>query len=773
MGVALAGVALVAYLAIAGPSTSTEQPVALVAPTAVFGGALSSYREEPAELADSRAQQESRLSAPSTTDYPHEDVAPIIIGGSESLGPAWTYDATIEPPAGEKDTDDGYTIAGTPEQQAQLGPAPGPHDGTPLVEPAPAPAPYGGDESGASLPDDDEDHTTADIEDGEDDDDDDDDDGAASCPARVRRARRALNSAIDQTTHAIDELKRGVGVLWSAVEEAIRNLAAAESDLSAKAAAVKVAREAERGALLLSEAANQAWETMVDACQDETDPTAEPCRTDLLHAGSERDEADVKLSDAQGNTLDAKAEEQAALDAVRAARGSLDVATRTQQAELKRLQDAVDSAAATEASKFGRYLPIVRRCQPSAKSLAAVTAQHAELVEAVLSQHVSIGAVDTLAAVDCVSSAPVAANFTSAAAVAAGEEEEGDDAFDAEHWGGSCRRMISRASRQLHASLFAVKVALDSLQSAALKLQQGVEEAKVAVESAWVTLEGAIGEEAAKDDLAASAFAEYQEARSTWQQLKVSCGADDPACRTELLTAFDNYKHTGVLNSYAAQDLAAATAAREAAQQSFDLAKAALEATKATQLRELTRLQRSVSDEIVAEQGASCNYQYIVHRCNQFADDAVDAIDTAASADDDDDAAAGHSELAFLLTSLTTYAGMVDSLVPTPAPPPPAPAPAPTPATDSQATGGDGNHAGDDHEVNEVTTEVAPSEETTTTTTADGVAVGLLDHPAAAVAAAVAMCNPSLTDPVQMCPGGGPCPDCGEEACPCPPPPVA
>jgi hypothetical protein len=764
----------------------------------------------------------------------------MIIGGSESLGPAWTQDATIEPPAGEKDMHDGYTIAVyTPEQQARLGV----------------------DESGAILADD-EDHTTAEVDDGEKEvitnwqaeeaaqedavdgpchalpetsmviaewnpqcdeaarflplqcgrsgncwcvdeagedidqltgllgDGDiqqldeatclaaraaspapvpgsDDDDGAASCPARVRRARRALNSAIDQTTHAIDELKRGVGVLWSAVEEAIRNLAAAESDLSAKAAAVKVAREAERGALLLSEAANQAWETMVDACQDETDPTAEPCRTDLLHAGSERDEADVKLSDAQGNTLDARAEEQAALDAVRAARGSLDVATRTQQAELKRLQDAVDSAAATEASKFGRYLPIVRRCQPSAKSLAAVTAQHAELVEAVLSQHVSIGAVDTLAAVDCVSSAPVAANFTAAAAVAAGEEEEGDDAFDAEHWGGSCRRMISRASRQLHASLFAVKVALDSLQSAALKLQQGVEEAKVAVDSAWVTLEGAIGEEAAKDDLAASAFAEYQEARSTWQQLKVSCGADDPACRTELLTAFDNYKHTGVLNSYAAQDLAAATAAREAAQQSFDLAKAALEATKATQLRELTRLQRSVSDEIVAEQGASCNYQYIVHRCNQFADDAVDAIDTAASADDDDDAAAGHSELAFLLTSLTTYAGMVDSLVPAPAPPPPAPAPAPTPATDSQATGGDGNHAGDDHEVNEVTTEVAPSEETTTTTTADGVAVGPLDHPAAAVA----MCNPSLTEPVQMCPGGGPCPDCGEEACPCPPPP--
>lgn len=45
----------------------------------------------------------------------------LVLGGSQSLGPAWTQDNSIEPPAGEQDMG-GYTIAVyTQEQQARLG----------------------------------------------------------------------------------------------------------------------------------------------------------------------------------------------------------------------------------------------------------------------------------------------------------------------------------------------------------------------------------------------------------------------------------------------------------------------------------------------------------------------------------------------------------------------------------------------------------------------------------------------------------------------------
>jgi len=45
----------------------------------------------------------------------------VTVGGSQSLGPEWTRDDSIEPPAGEQ-TIDGYVVAVyTPEQQARLG----------------------------------------------------------------------------------------------------------------------------------------------------------------------------------------------------------------------------------------------------------------------------------------------------------------------------------------------------------------------------------------------------------------------------------------------------------------------------------------------------------------------------------------------------------------------------------------------------------------------------------------------------------------------------
>ena len=56
----------------------------------------------------------------------------LVVGGSHGLGPAWTRDSSIEPPAGEQDMGGWVAAVYTPEQQARLGV----------------------DENGADLPDD-------------------------------------------------------------------------------------------------------------------------------------------------------------------------------------------------------------------------------------------------------------------------------------------------------------------------------------------------------------------------------------------------------------------------------------------------------------------------------------------------------------------------------------------------------------------------------------------------------------------------------------------
>lgn len=71
-----------------------------------------------------------------TTTQHEADV--LIVGGSQGLGPAWTRDSSIEPPAGEHDMGGWVAAVYTPEQQARLGV----------------------DENGADLPDD-ADHVTA------------------------------------------------------------------------------------------------------------------------------------------------------------------------------------------------------------------------------------------------------------------------------------------------------------------------------------------------------------------------------------------------------------------------------------------------------------------------------------------------------------------------------------------------------------------------------------------------------------------------------------
>lgn len=122
-----------------GTVTGRTQPVSYHIVGAATEANGYGYGDDDQHRQSSHSDDNALLSI---TDDEDDDALPMVIGGSESLGPAWTQDATIEPPAGEQDTDDGYTIAVyTPEQQARLGV----------------------DESGASLPDD-EDHTTADVD---------------------------------------------------------------------------------------------------------------------------------------------------------------------------------------------------------------------------------------------------------------------------------------------------------------------------------------------------------------------------------------------------------------------------------------------------------------------------------------------------------------------------------------------------------------------------------------------------------------------------------
>ena len=203
----------------------------------------------------------------------------------------------------------------------------------------------------------------------------------------------------------------------------------------------------------------------------------------------------------------------------------------------------------------------------------------------------------------------------------------------------------------------------DRLQDRAPTLQATVDAAKTVTDTAWDALERAIGDEQAQDSLASAAFTEYQSARSTWQALKASCSGDDASCRTELLASFNDYTLKGTLYSYAAEDLAKATAACDAAQVVFDGAKAALEAAKTAQVTELARLQRSVSQAMALEQAGSCNYQYVMSRCAAKTDAAIDAVD-AGMTEALVATEAGESHLAFLLTALTTYSGIVATAPP-------------------------------------------------------------------------------------------------------------
>ena len=49
------------------------------------------------------------------------DIAEPFLGGQGGIGPAWTYDESIEPPAGEKDMGGWTSAVYTEEQQARLG----------------------------------------------------------------------------------------------------------------------------------------------------------------------------------------------------------------------------------------------------------------------------------------------------------------------------------------------------------------------------------------------------------------------------------------------------------------------------------------------------------------------------------------------------------------------------------------------------------------------------------------------------------------------------
>lgn len=69
------------------------------------------------------------------------DPGVLIVGGNQGLGPPWTQDDNIEPPAGEQDMGGWFVAVYTPEQQARLGV----------------------DENGVSLTDD-IDHTEADVD---------------------------------------------------------------------------------------------------------------------------------------------------------------------------------------------------------------------------------------------------------------------------------------------------------------------------------------------------------------------------------------------------------------------------------------------------------------------------------------------------------------------------------------------------------------------------------------------------------------------------------
>ena len=66
-----------------------------------------------------------------------EDTKPLIGGGAGSVGPAWTYDETVEKPAGEKDMNGWTAAVYTPEQQARLGVD---ETGAPVQKPAEEPA---------------------------------------------------------------------------------------------------------------------------------------------------------------------------------------------------------------------------------------------------------------------------------------------------------------------------------------------------------------------------------------------------------------------------------------------------------------------------------------------------------------------------------------------------------------------------------------------------------------------------------------------------------
>merc|ERR1712199_21992 len=88
-------------------------------PVMISSGTQTSFTSAQAFRSDENGSNDD--DGEERNQQPEPDTNILVVGGSQSLGPGWTQDDSIEPPEGLQDMGGWVAAVYTPEQQARLG----------------------------------------------------------------------------------------------------------------------------------------------------------------------------------------------------------------------------------------------------------------------------------------------------------------------------------------------------------------------------------------------------------------------------------------------------------------------------------------------------------------------------------------------------------------------------------------------------------------------------------------------------------------------------